>query len=86
MAHKLAHELESVLLSNRTIAQCITDLAQDINCQLVEKKGKYALQLNESTDVSNSAQLLVFIRYSFDRKLNKDMLMERAQMRHFHKT
>ncbi len=38
------------------------------------KKGKYALQLDESTDVSNSAQLLVFVRYGFDGKLNEDIL------------
>ena len=61
---KLARELESVPLSNRTIARRITDMAQDIKCQLVDrvKKGKYALQLYESTDILNSAQLLVFIR------------------------
>lgn len=31
------------------------------------------MQLDESTDLANSAQLLVFIRYSFDGKL-EDML------------
>ena len=35
---------------------------------------RYALQVDESTDISNSAQLLVFIRYSFDGKLHEDML------------
>ena len=51
-------------------------MAQDITCQLVDrvKKGKYALQLDESTDILNSAQLLVFIRYSFDKKLNAVLL------------
>ncbi len=51
-------------------------MAQDIRCQLIDrvKKGKYALQLDESTDVSNVAQLLVFIRYSFDGKLVNDVL------------
>lgn len=38
------------------------------------EQGKYALQLDESTDVSNSAQLLVFIRNTFDGKLKKDIL------------
>ncbi|XP_034733456.1 zinc finger BED domain-containing protein 5-like [Etheostoma cragini] len=73
---KLARELESVPLSNGTIARRISDMAQDIKCQLVDrvKKGKYALQLDETTDVSNSAQLLVFVRYSFDGKLNENML------------
>ena len=69
---KLARDLESMPLSNGTIARCITDMAQDIKCQLVDrvKKGKYALQLDESTDILNSAQLIVFIRYSFDGKRN----------------
>nr|XP_040582287.1 SCAN domain-containing protein 3-like [Lepeophtheirus salmonis] len=51
---KLARELESVPLSNGTIARRITDMAQDIMCQLVDriKGGKYALQLDESTDIS----------------------------------
>ena len=42
-------------------------LLVDIKCQLVDrfkKIGKHALQLDESTDILNSAQLLVFIRYS----------------------
>ncbi len=86
---KLAHELESVPLSNGPVTRHISDMAQDIKCQLVDrvKKGKFALQLDESTDVSNSAQLLVFVRYSFDGKLNEDILFctprwrERAQVR-----
>ena len=67
---KSARELESVPLSNGTIARRITDMAQDIKFQLVDrvKKGKYALQSDESGDILNSAQLLVFIRYSFDGK------------------
>lgn len=74
--HKLARELESVPLSDGTISRRITDMAQDIKSQLIDrvKKGKYALQLDESTDVSNCAQLLVFVRYSFDGKLNEDLL------------
>ncbi len=50
---KLARELESVPLSNGTVAWRISNMAQDIKCQLVDrvKKGKYALQLDESTDV-----------------------------------
>ncbi|XP_034083391.1 protein FAM200A-like [Gymnodraco acuticeps] len=73
---KQARELEAVPLSDGTISRRITDMAQDIKYQLIDrvKKGKYALQLDESTDMSNSAQLLVFARYSFDGKLDEDML------------
>lgn len=68
---------KKVLTKKTTIpAQRISDMAQDIKCQLVDRvnKGKYALQLDESTDVSNSPQLLVFVRYSFEGKLNEDIL------------
>jgi len=45
---KLGHDLESVPLSKDTIARRITDLAQDIKCQLIDrvKKGKCALKLD----------------------------------------
>ncbi|XP_042858681.1 zinc finger BED domain-containing protein 5-like [Penaeus japonicus] len=73
---KMARELETVPLSNDTITRRINDIANDIKCQLIDrvKGSKYALQLDESTDISNSAQLLVFIRYSFAGKLQEDML------------
>ena len=39
------------------------------------KRGTYALQLNESTDVSGLAQLIVFVRYIADGKLEEELLM-----------
>uniref|UniRef100_A0A3P8SK73 HAT C-terminal dimerisation domain-containing protein n=1 Tax=Amphiprion percula TaxID=161767 RepID=A0A3P8SK73_AMPPE len=62
---KQARELEAVPLSDGTISRHITDMAQDIKCQLIDrvKQGKYDLQLDESLDV-----------YSFDGTLNEDML------------
>uniref|UniRef100_A0A3Q1AGL5 HAT C-terminal dimerisation domain-containing protein n=1 Tax=Amphiprion ocellaris TaxID=80972 RepID=A0A3Q1AGL5_AMPOC len=73
---KQVQELEAVPLSDGKISRRITDMAQDIKCQLIDrvKQGTYALQLHESLDVSNSANLLVFVRYSFDGTLNEDML------------
>ena len=67
---KLARELMELLPDASPI------LAQDIKCQLVDrvKKGKYTSQLDDSTDISNSAQLIVFVRYSFDGKLNAVLL------------
>lgn len=52
-------------------------MAQDIKCQLVDivKKGeKVHFTVRRNHRSSNSAQLLVFVRYSFDRKLNEDIL------------
>ncbi|GAA6104710.1 SCAN domain-containing protein 3 [Tachysurus ichikawai] len=53
---KLAAELEQVPLSDGTVSRRITDMAQDIKCQL------------------STAQLLVFVRYIFEGKLNEEML------------
>ena len=60
---KQAAELQQVPLLDGTEPCHISDMAQDIKRQLtVSVKGeKYSLQLDESTDVSNSAQLLDFV-------------------------
>ncbi len=73
---KIANELMTVPLSNDTVARRVHDIAKDIKSQLIDRINgkKYALQVDESTDVSNSAQLLAFIKYTFDGKLHEDML------------
>lgn len=76
-SEKIASALNAIPLSNDTISRRIDDMASDIKCQLIErikKSGTFSLQLDESTDISNAAQLLVFVRYSFEGKLHEDML------------
>uniref|UniRef100_A0A3Q1FAP6 BED-type domain-containing protein n=1 Tax=Acanthochromis polyacanthus TaxID=80966 RepID=A0A3Q1FAP6_9TELE len=74
---KQVQEMEAMLLSDGTMSRQITDITHDIKCQLIDrvKKGMYTLQLEESLDVSNSINLLVFVRYNFDGKFNEDMLL-----------
>jgi len=53
-----------VPLSNDTIVQQTTDLADNMEIQLVDqiKQAKYySLQLNESTDIGNMAILMVYV-------------------------
>ena len=52
-------------------------MSQDIKCQLNDrvKRGKFSLQLDESTDISGLAQLLVFVRYIANGKPGEDLLM-----------
>ncbi|XP_064121803.1 protein FAM200A-like [Macrobrachium nipponense] len=73
---KMAHELESIPMSNNTVGRRIHKIPSDILIQLMErvKNVNCALQLDESTDISSSSQLLAFVRYSFNGKLNEDML------------
>ena len=62
---KIADEVKQIPLFADTIRRRISEMSQDINCQLNDrgKRGKFSLQLDESTDVSGLTQLLVFVRY-----------------------
>ena len=59
--------LESVPLSNDTIQSRITDISANILKQVMEELKTtpfpFSMQLDESSDISNCCQLLVFVRY-----------------------
>ena len=58
-------KIEAISLSRRTIVRCIGGIAQNLSEQLFEA-GKsfewYSRALDESTDIEDTAQLLMFIR------------------------
>ena len=61
-------KLAAILLSNNTIQRQIKDLSLDIKSQVVQKIkitlfGLFAIQLDESIDISSCAQLMVYARY-----------------------
>ena len=76
---KIADEVKKVPLSADTadIRRRISKIGQDIKCQLNDrvKRKKIALQLDESTDVSGLAQLIVFVRYIANGKPEENFLM-----------
>ena len=74
---KTAVEVKEIPLSADTIRRCISEIGQDIKCQLNDrvKKKKFALQSDESTDVSGLAQLIVFVGYIANGKPEEDLLM-----------
>ena len=62
----VANKLAMVPLSNDTIKRCIQEISEDILQQTiasVKRSGKFSLQLDETTDIGNDAQLMVFGRY-----------------------
>uniref|UniRef100_A0A0L8G0L3 DUF4371 domain-containing protein n=1 Tax=Octopus bimaculoides TaxID=37653 RepID=A0A0L8G0L3_OCTBM len=62
---KCAAKLKAVPLSDNTIARRIEDMSKDIKSQLSDrvKISFFALQLDESTDITSESQLMVYVQY-----------------------
>ncbi len=74
---KISNTLLTIPLSNDTVGRRIQDMANDIKDQIIDrvrKSGRFSLQIDEYTDVSGDAQLLAFVRYSYEGKMHEDML------------
>ena len=66
LGEEQSKKMTSISLSNDTIRSRISEMSDDILQQVVasvKSSPMYSLQLDESTDVANCAQLLVFVRY-----------------------
>ncbi|XP_076817402.1 general transcription factor II-I repeat domain-containing protein 2-like [Clavelina lepadiformis] len=62
---KIAKKFENVSLSHQTVARRVAELSENVTVQLkdvVQQCKYFSLALDESTDISNVSQLLVFIR------------------------
>ena len=68
------YKLAVVPFSNDTIKRRIQEISEDVLQQTiasVKRSGKFSLQLDETTDIKNDAQLMMFMRY-----LDKNDYME----------
>ncbi|XP_068219980.1 protein FAM200C-like [Palaemon carinicauda] len=72
-------KVTSVPLSNDTVHRRIVDMSEDVKQQVIAELkeaslGKFAIQLDESTDVAACAQLLVFVRYVTGQDFKEELL------------
>ena len=70
-------EIKKIPLSNNTICRRICDMSaniEDIVISIVKESKIFAMQVDESTDISGQAQLLAFIRNVIDEKITEQFL------------
>lgn len=79
---EVAKKLNSISLSNNTVKRRIEDMSEDILQQVISdiknSKNGFAIQLDETTDVTNCAQLLVFARYVGEGGIKEELLINVA--------
>jgi hypothetical protein len=66
---KYGEAFKLIPLSNNTLMRRTESMSEEIKKQLLTRikcSPKFALQIDESTDVAGLAQLLVFVRYCFE--------------------
>ena len=71
------NKLSSLSLSDNTVQRRIEEMSEDIKNQVVEQIKQspiYVLQLDESTDVSSCAQLMVYVRYTHNCDFKEELL------------
>ena len=72
-----ASKLKEISLSNDTVKKRISEMSQDILLQVVEEVRSsplFSMQLDESTDISSCAQLLVYAHYIFENNVKVQYL------------
>ncbi|XP_042228482.1 protein ZBED8-like [Homarus americanus] len=70
-------KIQPISLSDDKVKRRISEMSDDIMEQVIQEiksspTDMFAIQLNESTDVSSCAQLLVFVRYVFLRDIKDE--------------
>ena len=72
-------KLNSISLSNNTVQRRIEETLEDILQQVISdicrSESGFAIRLDESTDVTNCAQLLIFARYVGKEGVKEEFLM-----------
>lgn len=73
-------KISEISLSDNTMKRRINELALDIQNQLIQKLKNsvfFAIQYDESTDVANCCQLLIYCRFINEKTLQKSLCFPR---------
>ncbi len=67
-------KLAKIPLSNNTVKRHIATISEDVRDQLFARLhgNNFALQIDESTDVSKMAQFLAYVRYEWENEIKED--------------
>ena len=82
---KEAKKLNSQSPSNDTVKRRIQEMSHDVLVQVLERVREspfFAIQLDESTDIGNQAQLMVYIRYVHDCNFEENLLLCKSLQTH----
>jgi len=74
----VADKLKMIPVLNDTIHRRISNAANDVKDQLVKRillARKFAIQLDEPTDVAGHAQLIAYVRYIYEHSMEEDILL-----------
>ena len=74
---KSVYKLGQISLSNDTIKNRIDEMSEDIKLQVITNitnSPYFSLQRDEYTDISHTSQLLVYVRYIRDNKVEEEFI------------
>ena len=77
LGEKASQTMKQISLSNDKIKARSHEMSENIKSKVISKINSspvFALQLDETTDVSNLSQLLVYIRYVASERINEEFL------------
>lgn len=77
LGEKASNEIDKIPLSNDTVQRRIIAMAENVKNQLIARlrlSPLFSLQLDESTDIDNEANLLCYVRYIHGGALHDDFL------------
>ncbi|XP_075454709.1 zinc finger BED domain-containing protein 5-like [Ascaphus truei] len=76
LGKEAARQIAKIPVSNSTISRCVDDMSRDIEEVLSEtlKNCNFAIQVDESTDITGKAQLLAFARFEYNGEIVENFL------------